>query len=98
MQAKIDKVQEFLRLHRWDAWVVLTETARDINSVYLTEKSLQSRHAVIVHVTGRPILLIHQSEADQDNSLLELEPYIVFTYTNLLEFGTRLRQALQITS
>jgi len=98
MRARIEKAQEFLKSHEWDSWVVLTENNRDIHSFYLTGRLIQSRHAVIVHATGRPILLVHQTEVEQDNSLFEVDPYIIFTYTNLLEFGTRLRQALEIAT
>ncbi|MFX0197636.1 MAG: M24 family metallopeptidase [Candidatus Hodarchaeota archaeon] len=98
MLAKIEKAQEFLRSHGWDSWVVLTKYNQDIHSFYLTRRLLRSLHAVIVHASGRPILLVNQSEVEQDSSLLELDPYIVLTFTNPLEFGTRLRQALDLTT
>ena len=83
MRPKIEKAQEFLRQHEWNSWVILTENNRDIHSFYLTGRQIRSRHAIIVHAIGRPILVVHQVEVNQDRSLLDMDPYL----GNLLRQG-----------
>ncbi len=76
MSEKIKRIQNILKKHNVDGWIVFCHHSYDIHLKYLLEKWFASSTFILIHKEGKPIVITSQMEAMMvDNETFEVKKY-----------------------
>jgi len=76
MSEKIKRIQNVLKKHNVDGWIVFCHHSYDIHLKYLLEKWFASSTLILIHKTRKPIVITSQMEAMMvDEDIFEVKKY-----------------------
>ncbi len=87
MKEKIERVQQVLKKHKIDGWIVFCHHSYDIHQKYLLEKWYSSPILILIQQEGKPKIIVSQMEA----MMVEEEVYDVLSYKK----GEELKQLIK---
>lgn len=76
MSEKIKRIQDVLKKHNVDGWIVFCHHSYDIHLKYLLEKWFASSTFTLIRKTGKPVVITSQMEAMMvDDKIFEVKKY-----------------------
>lgn len=91
MKEKIQRIQNVLKNHNVDGWIVFCHHSYDIHQKYLLEKWFASSTLIFIQQTGKPKVITSQMEA----MMVDEKVYDVLQYKKWEEFMLRLNREME---